>query len=49
MPTFSSNAQEFDGDGRGLSERHAKPGKFGLPISDGYSACHENDLIRRVR
>jgi hypothetical protein len=49
MPAFSSNAQEFVGNGRGLSERHARPRKFGPPISDGCSACHENDLIRRVR
>jgi hypothetical protein len=48
LPIFSSNAQEFDDSGRGLSEHHAKPGKFGPPTSDGYSARHENDLIRRA-
>jgi hypothetical protein len=48
-PIFSSNAQEFVGNGWGLSERHAKPRKFGLPTSNGCSACRENDLIRRVR
>src|SRR5580704_11034142 len=47
-PNFSSNAQEFVANGRGLGERHAKPRKFGPPTSNGRSACRENDLVRRV-